>query len=93
MVIYKLQKKDNQYYTEPILSDEDWLRVLRIADNGQHGRQMDVLRMFLYQAGHKGTCAQIGKEYSLSDSAVNMLVQHFGRFAQLAEERVTDKIR
>lgn len=82
MITYKLQKKDNQCFTEPILSEEEWLRVLRIADNGQHGRQIDVLKMFLYQTGHKGTCAQIGKEYSMSDSAINMLIQHFGRFAK-----------
>lgn len=82
MITYKLQKKDNQCFTEPILSEEEWLRVLRIADNGQHGRQIDVLKMFLYQTGHKGTCAQIGKEYSMSDSAINLLIQHFGRFAK-----------
>jgi hypothetical protein len=82
MITYKLQKKDNQCFTEPILSEEEWLRILRIADNGQHGRQIDVLKMFLYQTGHKGTCAQIGKEYSMSDSAINMLIQHFGRFAK-----------
>lgn len=82
MITYKLQKKDNHCFTEPILSEEEWLRILRIADNGQHGRQIDVLKMFLYQTGHKGTCAQIGKEYSMSDSAINMLIQHFGRFAK-----------
>lgn len=82
MITYKLQKKDNQCFTEPILSEEEWLRVLRIADNGQHGRQIDVLKKFLYQTGHKGTCAQIGKEYSMSDSAINLLIQHFGRFAK-----------
>lgn len=82
MTKYKLQKEDNKFFTEPILSEEEWLHVLRIADKVQHNRQIDVLRMFLCQTDHKGTCAQIGKEYSMNDSAINLLVQHFGRFAQ-----------
>lgn len=82
MTVYKLQKKDGQYFTEPILNEEEWYQVLLAADNSQHRRQLDTLRMFLYQPGHKSTCARLSKVYSMSDSGINLLVQHFGRYAQ-----------
>lgn len=82
MITYKLQKKDNLYFTESILTEEEWFQVLLSADNVQHRRQLDVLRMFLCQPNHKGTCFQVGKEYSMSVSAINMLVQHFGMYVQ-----------
>ena len=81
-VTYKLRIIDGQYATEPILTKEEWLTVLHAADNDKHRRQLEVLRMFLYQPGHKATCSKVGKAYSMSDSAVNLLVQHFGKFAQ-----------
>lgn len=82
MVTYVLQQKDGFYYTEPILNEEDWYRVLLAADNAQHRRQLDVLRMFLYQTGHKSTCARLSKLYSMSGSSINSFVRHFGEFAQ-----------
>lgn len=84
MKTYKLEVKNGTYLTEPILSQEEWLSVLHAADNDQHQRQLDVLRMFLIQTGHKATCSQIGKLYSMNDSAVNKLVVHFTQFAQKA---------
>jgi hypothetical protein len=82
MTTYKLQKEGDRYFTEPILTEEEWLAVIQALDVPQRRRQLDVLRMFLTQPGNKATCSQIGKEYSMSDSAVNMLVQHLGKFAQ-----------
>ena len=82
MTIYKLQQKNGQYFTEPILNEEEWYQVLLAADNSQHRRQLNTLRMFLGQPGHKSTCARLSRIYSMSDSGINMLVQHFGRFAQ-----------
>ena len=82
MVTYVLQQKDGFYYTEPILNEEDWYRVLLAADNAQHRRQLDVLRMFLYQTGHKSTCARLSKLYSMSGSSINSFVRLFGEFAQ-----------
>ena len=84
MITYKLQNKDGQYFTDPILNEEEWYQVLLAADNSQHRRQLNTLRMFLGQPGHKSTCARLSKVYSMSDSGINMLVQHFGRFAQKA---------
>ena len=82
MKTYKLQYVDGQYFTEPILNEGEWFQVLQSADRAQHLRQLDVLRMFLCQPGHKATCKQIGKVYSMSDSAVNMFIQNFGKYAQ-----------
>lgn len=87
MTTYKLQLKDGQYYTEPILNEEEWYQVLLAADNSQHRRQLDTLRMFLCQPGHKSTCARLSKVYSMSDSGINMLVQHFGKYAQKASKK------
>lgn len=84
MTTYKLQQKDGQYFTEPILNEEEWYQVLLTADNSQHRRQLDTLRMLFSQPSHKSTCARLSKVYSVSDSGINMLVQHFGRFAQKA---------
>ena len=82
MTTYKLQQKDDHWFTDQILSEEEWLQVICAADNEQHRQQLEVLRMFLCQPEHKGTCSQIGKEYSMSGSTINLLVQHFGRFVQ-----------
>ncbi len=82
MKTYKLQKENGQYFTEPILNEEEWLQVLHSADNDQHRRQLDVIRMFLCQPGHKATCSKVGKEYSMNDTAVNSLVVHFCKFVQ-----------
>lgn len=82
MITYKLQKENGRYFTEPFLSKEEWLSVLRAADDSKHSRQLDVIRMFFYQPDHKATCTKIGKEYSMNPTAVNSLVQHFGRFVQ-----------
>lgn len=82
MITYKLQLKDGQYFTEPILNEEEWYQVLLAADNSQHRRQLDTLRMFLCQPGYKSTCARLSKVYSMSDSGINMLVLNFGRFTQ-----------
>ena len=82
MSTYKLKVQDGQFITEPIFSEDEWLSILHMADNGQHRRQIDVLRMFLCQPGHKATCSKVGKEYSLNATAVNSLVVHFCKFAQ-----------
>lgn len=82
MTTYQLKKENGQYFTEPILNEEEWLQVLHSADNDQHRRQLDVLRMFLHQPGHKAACSVVGKEYSLNDTAVNSLVVHFCKFAR-----------
>ena len=82
MSTYKLQQKDGQFFTEPILTEEEWYQVLQAADKSQNTSQLNALKMFLSQPGHKSTCSRLSKLYSMSDSSINMLVQHFGRFAQ-----------
>ena len=87
MTTYKLQLKDGKYFTEPILNEEEWYQILLAADNSQHRRQLDALRIFLCQPGHKSTCARLSKVYSMSDSGINMLVQHFGKYVQKASKK------
>lgn len=82
MVTYKLNKEDKRYFTEPILSEEEWLNVLHLSDNDKHRRQVNTLLMFFYQPEHKATCAAVGKEYSMDYTAVNSLITHFGQFVK-----------
>lgn len=82
MTVYKLQQKDGQYFTEPILSEEEWYQVLLAADKCQPRRQLEALQMFLCQPGHRSTCSRLGKVYSMSASGINLLVQHFGKYTK-----------
>lgn len=82
MTTYQLKKENGKYFTEPILSRIEWLKILHEADNGRHRRQLEILQMFLCQSGHKSTCSQIGKEYSCNINAVNSHVTQFCKFAQ-----------
>lgn len=82
MVTYKLNKEDKRYFTEPILSEEEWLNVLHLSDNDKHRRQVNTLLMFFYQPEHKAICAAIGKEYSMDYTAVNSLITHYGQFVK-----------
>lgn len=73
---------DKEYFTEPILSKEEWLDVLHKTDNSKHKRQMEVLYMFFRQPGHKASCSVIAKEYSMNVTAVNSLIVHFCQYVQ-----------
>lgn len=79
---YKLQKEDNKFFTEPILSEEEWLAVLHNSDNDKHRHQLNAVLMFFYQPDHRSTCTAIEKEYSISTRIVNMHVVNFGKYVK-----------
>jgi len=84
MTTYKLQKEDKRFFTEPILSEDEWLQVLHLSEDDKRKRQINTLLMFFYQPEHKATCAAIGKEYSMDDRAVKSLITHYCQFVKSA---------
>ena len=76
---YKLQHEGNRYWTEPILSESEWLDILHFSDSNKNEMQLNTLLMFFYQPGHKATCSAVGKTYSLKAGSVRNLVMNFGR--------------
>ncbi len=79
-ITYKLQHEGNRYWTDPILSDSEWLDVLHLVDSNKNEMQLNALLMFFYQPGHKSTCSAVGKAYSLKADSVRNLIMNFGKF-------------
>lgn len=77
---------DGSLSTELLITREEWLGILSSADNGPRRRQIDALLMFYRQNGHRATCEEISKEYSISQEAVYNLINHFGQFAKSCVE-------
>ena len=79
---YKLTKQNGVYTCDPIISKEQWLTILDLADTEQHRKQLDILLMFYRKTEHKSTCKSVGVEYSLKPNSVNALITNFCRFAK-----------
>ena len=91
MIKYKLQQENNRFFTEPILSQEEWLAVLHKSDSDKRQRQLNALLMFFYQSDHRSTCTAIGKEYSMDPTAVNSLIVHYGNRATAPKSATPSK--
>lgn len=77
---YILNHEGGRYWTDPILSESEWLDILHRADTDKGNKQLNALLMFFYQPGHKATCSSVGKEYSLKADQVRNLIMHFGKY-------------
>ncbi len=73
---------DGTYVTDPFVTRDEWLSVLRAAEKTGREQQIGALLMFLRSPHNKRTCTDIGKEYGMSYKAVNNIVVNFGRFSQ-----------
>ena len=73
---------DGTYVTDPFITKDEWLSVLREAEKTGRDQQIGTLLMFLRSPQSKRTCTDIGKEYGMSYKAVNNIVVNFGRFSQ-----------
>lgn len=82
MTTYQLKEEDGTFLTDPILSKDEWLSILHAADKDKRRSWLDVLKMFLYQPGHKAPCSLIGKEYSMDANAIKQRMVLFCQFAQ-----------
>lgn len=75
-----MQHEGNRFWTEPILSESEWLDILHLADSSKNEMQLNTLLMFFYQPDHKATCSAVGKAYSLQVGSVRSLIMNFGKF-------------
>lgn len=83
MEIIKLQHlPDGRFITEPFITKEEWLTVLRAAElEGKEGQIQSLLRFFR-MSDHKGTCKAVAKEYGTDSESERSHITHFGKFTQ-----------
>lgn len=79
---YKLQHEGDRYWTEPILSSDEWLEILHLAESNKKGFLLDCLLMFFYQPSHKSTCSAVGNAYSLKANNIRNRIMNFGKFVE-----------
>lgn len=82
METIKLQNRNGYFYSEPFITQDEWLDILYASEKAGHQNQIDNLLRFLRSKDNKATCAQIGKEYGVHFTSANRLVSSFGEFAQ-----------
>ena len=75
---------DGRYVTDPFISKEEWLSVLRDAEKAGKSGQIDALLRFFRMPGHKGTCAAVAKAHGINRDSVRSLITNFGRYVQKA---------
>ncbi len=83
MEIFKLQHlPDGRYITEPFITKEEWLTVLRAAETeGKEGQIQSLLRFFR-MSGQKATCKAVAKEYGTDSESERSHITHCGKFTQ-----------
>lgn len=83
METIKLQHlPDGRYITEPFITKEEWLNVLRAAQKEGKDGQIQSLLRFFRMPGHKGTCKAVAKEYGTDSESERSRITHFGKFTQ-----------
>ena len=73
---------DGRYVTEPFITKEEWLIVLRASENEGKGGQIQSLLRFFRMSDHKGTCKAVAKEYGSDSESERSRITHFGKFTQ-----------
>ena len=85
MDVIKLQHlPDDSYVTDPFITKDEWLTVLRAAEKEGKGSQMDSLLRFFRMQANKGTCKAVAKEYGTDFESERSLITNFGMFTQKA---------
>ena len=85
MEIIKLQHlPDGRYITEPFITKEEWLTVLRAAEIGGKEGQIQSLLRFFRMTDHKGTCKAVAKKYGTDSESERSYITQFGKFTQKA---------
>ena len=85
MDVIKLQHlPDDSYVTDPFITKDEWLTVLRAAEKEGKGSQMDSLLRFFRMPANKGTCKAVAKEYGTDFESERSLITNFGMFTQKA---------
>lgn len=85
MDVIKLQHlPDGSFVTDPFITKDEWLTVLRAAETEGKGSQMDSLLRFFRMPDNKGTCKAVAKEYGTDFESERSLITNFGMFTQKA---------
>lgn len=85
MDVIKLQHlPDDSYVTDPFITKDEWLTVLRTAEKEGKGSQVDSLLRFFRMPANKGTCKAVAKEYGTDFESERSLITNFGMFTQKA---------
>ena len=85
MDVIKLQHlPDDSYVTDPFITKDEWLTVLRATEKEGKGSQMDSLLRFFRMPANKGTCKAVAKEYGTDFESERSLITNFGMFTQKA---------
>ena len=75
---------DGSYVTDPFITKDEWLTVLRSAEKEGKRSQVDSLLRFFRMPANKGTCKAVAKEYGTDFESERSFITNFGMFAQKA---------
>ena len=75
---------DGTYTTEPFITAEEWLFVLKEAEKKGNLNQLGALLRFFRMPEHKGTCKAVSKVYGTDFESERSLITNFGQFVQKA---------
>lgn len=75
---------DGSYVTDPFISTNEWITVLKEAENAGKSGQIDALLRFFRMPDHKGTCSAVAKSHGTNSDSVRSLITNFGKFTQKA---------
>lgn len=75
---------DDSYFTDPFITKDEWLTVLRSAEKEGKRSQVDSLLRFFRMPANKGTCKAVAKEYGTDFESERSLITNFGMFTQKA---------
>lgn len=65
---------------KPIITDTQWLTVLREIEDSKRNIWIDILLMFFYEPNHSANLKTISKHYSYGIETLNILLQNLGNF-------------
>lgn len=75
---------DGRFVTDPFITSDEWLSVLREAEiEGKTGQIQALLRFFRMPA-HKGTCSAVAKVYGTNSDSERSLITNFGMYTRKA---------
>ncbi len=75
---------DGRFVTDPFITSDEWLSVLREAGiEGKTGQIQALLRFFRMPA-HKGTCSAVAKVYGTNSDSERSLITNFGMYTRKA---------
>ena len=75
---------DGSYVTDPFITKDEWLNVIRALEKGGWLNQLNCLLRFFRMPSNKGTCKAVAKEYGTDAKSEKNHITNLGMFAQKA---------